>query len=144
MRDQPGSAAHGRALMEMSIDGWHDEYPSARDLMAQSFAPEASPHDQRSYSEFMKLAMDHKDWLKVGKLVAEVDIREQLPKVSCPTLVLHSNKDRMHSFEQGRLLASGISNSRLVGLDTTNNTMPEYDPDWTKSLIEIESFLVSL
>jgi hypothetical protein len=53
-------------MMDMSLEGWNDEYPSGRDLMAQSFAPTASPHDQRTYAEFMRLAMDHQDFLKVG------------------------------------------------------------------------------
>ena len=141
VRQQPGSAAHSQAMMDMSLEGWDDEYPSARDLMAQSFAPDASPHDQRKYAEFMKLAIDHKDWLKIGGLIAGVDIVAELSKIRCPALVLHANKDRMHSIEQGRILASEIPDARLVSLETTNNTMPEYDPAWSKATKEIESFL---
>ena len=143
-RQQPGIAALGQAMMDMSLEGWNDDYPSARDLMAQSFSPAASPHDQRTYAEFMKLAMDYQDFLKIGQLVANVDISDLLSSITCPALVLHANKDRMHSVDQGRRLASGIRNARLVGLDTANNTMPEYDPAWPKALAEIESFLDAL
>ncbi|MCR9137615.1 MAG: alpha/beta fold hydrolase [Alphaproteobacteria bacterium] len=143
-RQQPGIAAHGRAMMEMGLDGWNDDYPSARDLMAQSFAPGASPHDQRTYAEFMKVAMDHQDYLRIGPVVANVDIVDLLPDITCPAIVLHANKDRMHNVEQGRRLASGIGNARLIGLDTINNTMPEYDPAWPKALAEIEGFLDTL
>ena len=89
----------------------------------------------------MKLAIDHKDWLKIGGLIAGVDIVAELSKIRCPALVLHANKDRMHSIEQGRILASEIPDARLVSLETTNNTMPEYDPAWSKATKEIESFL---
>ena len=141
VRQQPGSAAHGQAMMDMSVEGWNDEYPSARDLMAQSFAPAASPHDQRKYAEFIKIAMDHKDWLKIIPLVGSADIVAELSKITCPTLVLHANKDRMHSNEQGRILAAEIPDARLVSLETANNTMPEYDRAWSKALNEIERFL---
>lgn len=141
VRQQPGSAAHGQAMMDMSVEGWYDEYPSARDLMAQSFAPAASPQDQRRYAEFIKMAIDHKDWLKIIPLVASADIVAELSKITCPTLVLHANKDRMHSIEQGRILAAEVPDARLVSLETANNTMPEYDPAWSKALNEIERFL---
>lgn len=144
VRQQPGSAAHGQAMMDMSVEGWNDEYPSARDLMAQSFSPAASPHDQRNYAEFIQLAMNHKDWLKVGPVVADTDIVSDLSKITCPTLVLHANKDRMHSIEQGRILASEISDARLVSLETANNTMPEYDPAWSNALKEITNFVDGL
>ncbi|MEM7445691.1 MAG: alpha/beta fold hydrolase [Pseudomonadota bacterium] len=143
-RKQPGLAAHNQAIMDMSQDGWDREYPSARDLMAQSFAPAASPHDQRTYADFMKLAMDHQDHLRVGPLVANVDIVDLLPKITCPALILHASKDRMNGIEQGRKFAAGIRNARLVGLDTVNNTMPEYDPAWPKALGEIEAFVEAL
>ena len=128
----------------MGLEGWNDDYPSARDLMAQSFSPAASPHDQRTYAEFMKLAMDHQDWQKIGPIVAKVDITDLRPQVSCPALVLHARRDRMHSVEQGRKFATGIEDSRFVSIETTNNTMPEYDPAWPKVLTEIEGFLDSI
>ncbi|MEX0282886.1 MAG: alpha/beta fold hydrolase, partial [Arenibacterium sp.] len=143
-RAQPSVAALGQAMMDLSPEGWNDDYPSARDLMAQSFSPSASPHDQRTYAEFMKLAMDHQDWRKIGPLVADVDIRDLLPQITCPALVLHANKDRMHGVEQGRELAAGIKQARFVGIETSNNTMPEYDPAWPRAIEEIENFLNAL
>ena len=143
-RAQPGIAALGQAMMDMGQDGWNDDYPSARDLMAQSFSPSASPHDQRAYAEFMRLAMDHQDWRKIGPIVDSVDIRDLLPRITCPALVIHANRDRMHGIEQGRELAAGIRNARFVGIETNNNTMPEYDPAWPKAIEEIAGFLKSL
>lgn len=143
-RKKAGQTTLGQAMADMSLEGWNDDYPSGRDLMAQSFAPSASPHDQRTYAEFMRLAMDHQDHLKVWPLVSTIDILELLPKISCPALVLHANKDRMNGIEQGRMLASGIKRARLIGLETANNTMPEYDPAWQKALEEIGGFLDTL
>jgi hypothetical protein len=47
----------------------------------------------------------------------------------------------MNGVEQGRMFAAGIAKSRFVGLETANNTMPDYDPAWPKALAEINRFL---
>jgi pimeloyl-ACP methyl ester carboxylesterase len=143
-RNRPRDAALGRAFMEMSRDGWDDEYPSARDHFAQSFSPEASPQDQHTYAEFMKAAMTVQDWLGAGAIVDEVDIVGLLPKIRCRALVFHANRERVHSIEQGRLLAARIEGARYIGLDTANNLMPEYDPAWPRALTEIRAFLGEL
>ena len=144
-RHRPRDATLGRSIKEMSKDGWNDEYPSVRHLFAQSFSPEASPQDHHTYAEFMKQAIDVGDMLRVSdESVDIVDITDLLPKIVCPALILHANRERWHSMEQGRRLAAGIPNARFVGLDTANNTMPAYDPAWTKAIAEIQTFLGQL
>ena len=46
-----------------------------------------------------------------------VDVRDLLPKVSVPTLVVHCRKERMIPFEGGRELAAGIPGARFVPLE---------------------------
>lgn len=140
-RAQPRDLALGHAFMDLSRNGWDDAFPSVRHLFAQTFSPEASPHDQHRYAEFMKLAMDLPDWLLVGESVDKINLSEQLSQIRCPTLVLHAERERIHNREQGRRLAAGIAEARLVSLDTANNTMPVYDPAWPQAMTEIEAFL---
>ena len=64
--------------------------------------------------------------------------------ISCPALILNARKDRMNGVEQGRMLAAGIANSRFVGLETANSTMPDYDSAWPHALAEIDRFLETL
>jgi DNA-binding response OmpR family regulator len=47
-------------------------------------------------------------------------------------------------FEQSRLLAALIPNSRLVPLDSSNHLLPEHDPAWKHFLAEIDRFLSAL
>jgi pimeloyl-ACP methyl ester carboxylesterase len=49
--------------------------------------------------------------------VYNIDLRELLPKVRVPTLVVHYRKNRAIPFEAGRELAAGIPGARLVPLD---------------------------
>ena len=49
--------------------------------------------------------------------VYNIDVRDLLPKVSVPTLVVHYRNDRMIPFEAGRELAAGIPGARFVPLE---------------------------
>jgi hypothetical protein len=44
-------------------------------------------------------------------------------------------------FEQSRLLASLIPDSRLLPLDSCNHLLPERDPAWGHFLRELDAFL---
>ncbi|MCE8512005.1 alpha/beta fold hydrolase [Ruegeria pomeroyi] len=143
-RNRPQDLALGHAMMDLSRDSWDDGYPSGRHLFAQAFFPESSPQDQDRYARFIKMAMTHADYLRVGDSVDVVDIEPLLPDICCPALVLHSDRERLHFKDQGQRLAAGIRNARFVSLDTANNTMPDYDPEWPRALREIEDFLSTI
>jgi pimeloyl-ACP methyl ester carboxylesterase len=56
-------------------------------------------------------------------------------------LVLHARRDRRPPFEQGKLMADLIPNSRFVPLDSCNHILLEDEPAWPIFLSEVESFL---
>jgi pimeloyl-ACP methyl ester carboxylesterase len=62
-------------------------------------------------------------------------------KLTVPTLIMGSRREPDNRFEQSRLLAALIPNSRLVPLDSANHLLPEYDPAWKHFLAEIDRFL---
>ena len=51
------------------------------------------------------------------------------------------NGEPGNRFEQSRLLAALIPNSRLVPLDSSNHLLPERDPAWKHFLAEVDRFL---
>lgn len=72
-----------------------------------------------------------------------LDVTDLAPLVRVPTLVLHARDDRRPPFEQGRLLASLIPDSRFVALDSSNHILLEDEPAWTVFMAEVEAFLAS-
>jgi pimeloyl-ACP methyl ester carboxylesterase len=62
-------------------------------------------------------------------------------KLTVPTLIMGSRREPDNRFEQSRLLAALIPNSRLVPLDSANHLLPEHDPAWKHFLAEIDRFL---
>ena len=72
---------------------------------------------------------------------ADIDIVNLLPKVSTPTLVLHSRHDNAVPFEEGRRLASAIPNAIFVALKLENHVPLPDEPAWPTFIGEIEAFL---
>jgi pimeloyl-ACP methyl ester carboxylesterase len=62
-------------------------------------------------------------------------------RVRAPTLVLHARDDQRPPFDQGRLMASLISDSRFVALESDNHILLADEPAWPQFLAEVEAFL---
>ncbi|MEO1688535.1 MAG: alpha/beta fold hydrolase, partial [Pseudomonadota bacterium] len=114
------SDAQHRELAEllnaMGRVGWDGEYPSIRDHFARILAPDASPDDQAVYAEHMRACITAEDFGRFREATGRIDVTDILPRVSCPTLVLHARGDRLQPPDQGRRLAAGIPDARFVAL----------------------------
>jgi dipeptidyl aminopeptidase/acylaminoacyl peptidase len=64
------------------------------------------------------------------------------PKVSCPTLIVHSRNDVRVPVHQAIELATMIRGSRLVLLDSDNHLLTAHEPAWEEFLDHIDRFLV--
>ena len=73
------------------------------------------------------------------RITMEIDIRDVLPAIRVPTLVLHRTEDRVVPVEAGRYLATHIPDAKLVELpgDDHYPFAGDYDP----YIEEVEEFL---
>jgi class 3 adenylate cyclase len=60
------------------------------------------------------------------RLGSEIDVRAVVPSVHVPTLVMHSPRDSVVAFEQGRWLADTIPDARFVALSGQDHP-PQFD-----------------
>jgi DNA-binding CsgD family transcriptional regulator len=60
-----------------------------------------------------------------------------------PTLILHSLRDRMNSFEYARRLAAGIAGAELVPLDSDNHILLEEEPAWPVFVNAVRRFVAA-
>jgi len=72
-------------------------------------------------------------------ITMEIDIRDVLPAIRVPTLVIHRSGDRVVPIEAGRYLTEHIPNAKLVELDGIDHFPFAGDSD--AMLDEIEEFL---
>jgi class 3 adenylate cyclase len=72
------------------------------------------------------------------RMAFDIDVRDVVPTVNVPTLVVHATDDQVCHVENGRYLARHIPGARLVELPTADH-VPWFDPEPT--IAEIREFL---
>jgi pimeloyl-ACP methyl ester carboxylesterase len=73
------------------------------------------------------------------RMNTQLDVRDVLPTIQAPTLVLHRTFDRDVNVEEGRLIAKQIPGARFVELPGDTHTLWAGNPD--EVVDEIEEFL---
>lgn len=69
------------------------------------------------WSRFLRQSASPSAAVALMRMNALIDIRNVLPVISVPTLILHSRGDQVTSVENGRFLARSIPNAQLVEYD---------------------------
>lgn len=140
-RNAEKDRARAQAMQAMMAAGWDEEHPSLRDLLAETIVPAASAEEKIQFAEDMRSMISPETLARYRAMLDDLDVRDHLPKVQAPCLVLHSRGDRMQPIDQGRLMASGIPNATFVALDSNNHNVTENDPAWPIAERSIRSFL---
>jgi len=131
----------GELMIRLAELGWGKEDPAFRQVFTQQFLPDGTLEQHHSFSEFQRLTTSPAIAAQLMREHGIIDVRELLPKVSCPTLVLHPRGDLRIPFEQGRLLAAVIPGARFVPLESRNHILLEDEPAWGRFIAELRAFL---
>jgi pimeloyl-ACP methyl ester carboxylesterase len=75
----------------------------------------------------------------LAQMFLDIDVRDVVPNVHVPTLILHRRHDRLVNVRNGRWLAEHMSNARLVELPGDDHILWYEDPELT--LTEMQEFL---
>jgi class 3 adenylate cyclase len=129
------------ALITLTRQGWGRNNPAYRQIFTSSFVPEAKPEQAAWFNEMQKVSSSAENAARFLEEFGRIDVRELLPQVTTPTLVLHARNDQRCPFELGRRLAAEIPNARFVPLEGANHIMLEADPGWAQFLAEVRRFL---
>jgi len=130
-----------QAYLTLMRHGWGDEHSAFLRTFSMLYFPSASAEELKASAELQRMAMSGDTAVRLRMASADIDIADLLPKVSMPTLVLHSRHDNAVPFEEGRRLASAIPNARFVALESENHVPMPDEPAWPTFLTEIEAFL---
>ncbi|HKU15202.1 MAG TPA: alpha/beta fold hydrolase [Steroidobacteraceae bacterium] len=135
------SRRHGQALIELIRQGWGQENPAFRQLFASLFIPDANPEQVRWFSDLMRTTTQPEIAARILESFGEINVRELLPRVRVPTMVVHARGDARIPFEQGRLLAAEIPDARFVTLESRNHILTESEPAWERFCDAFADFL---
>lgn len=118
-----------------------EEWGTPASRVVANFAPSLSGDAEfRSWHQRYERVAAGKDSLHdLLELTFEMDVREVLPELRLPTLVLHRTGDRVVPIEFGREVAEGIEGARLVELAGSDHF--SYAGDTEIWMEEIERFV---
>lgn len=138
--DRPNEIEKARLLLDLTRVGWGQENHAFLQVWASLYQP-GNSLDLRSWCDDQCAATSAENAVFLTRNGWNIDVREAARKIKCPVLVLHSERDAVIPFEQGRLLASLIPQSRFVQLDSENHMPLGSEPAWQQLVREVETFL---
>src|SRR5262245_34636794 len=121
--------------------GWPNHNIAFGQFFAMSHAPNASPEQFRSLGDLLRQTTTPRNAIRIIRAYSPLDLRDQLQRVRCPTLVLHARQDPVVPFEEGRLAASLVPGPNFVPLDRSHHILQEAEPAWRQFVDALDRFL---
>ena len=81
-----------------------------------TMAPNADPHFREWWARYLRMSASPGAALALGRMNAEIDIREVLPSIRVPTLILHRTGDLDMDVGGARYMASRIAGAKYIEL----------------------------
>ena len=131
----------GKAFLTLMREGWGDENSALFRIFSSTYLPGASPEQIKWFANFQRVSSSAETAIRLRRAVDEIDLTDLLPNVSAPSLVLHSRRDNVVPFDEGRRVAASIPNAKFVSLETENHIPIPGEPAWTTLLESLETFL---
>jgi pimeloyl-ACP methyl ester carboxylesterase len=131
----------GRALGALLQQGMDKQESAYLRIFNSVWYPGASSEQIKWYADLLRTSASEETYLKNRNAAANIDVRNLLPRVRAPTLVLHCRCDNAVPFDEGRRIATSIPRAKLVSLNSENH-VPLYGEAAMDDLIrEIGAFL---
>jgi pimeloyl-ACP methyl ester carboxylesterase/DNA-binding CsgD family transcriptional regulator len=140
-RRGPDALRNGRALAELVRVGWGADTPAFHRMFAELLMPQATEEQVSWFSELQRRTTTPEIAARIMEAAGAIDVAQRMSLVKAPTLVLHPRGDVMVPFDQGRVIAAGISNAKFVELDSRNHLLTENEPAWQRFQVEVGEFL---
>jgi class 3 adenylate cyclase/pimeloyl-ACP methyl ester carboxylesterase len=137
----PERVAELEAQLKIVQAGWGRDDASYRKMFAMQFIPGASAAQIDSLSELQRVSATPEDAVRIIRTFFEIDVENSVPRVGCPTLLIHAAGDLRAPFEEGRRLAALLPDARLVPLETNNHILLEQEPSFGRFFEELRAFI---
>jgi pimeloyl-ACP methyl ester carboxylesterase len=137
----PQQRKEAEMMVELAELGWGKENPAFRQFFTTQFIPDGTPEQHLWFNELERVSTSPANAAQFFRIFNDIDVTQLAPQVTCPTLVLHPDRDARVPFDEGRLFASLIQGARFVPLSSRNHILLEHEPAWKRWLDEVRAFL---
>jgi len=121
--------------------GWGMADPAFRQMFTSQFIPECTKEQADWFNDLQRKTTSPECAARYFDVVGNVDVRELLPQVQVPTLVMHVRDDLMVPIDAGRQMAAGIPHAHFVALPGRNHLFLKHEPAAARFFDEINLFL---
>jgi class 3 adenylate cyclase/pimeloyl-ACP methyl ester carboxylesterase len=127
------------ASSELLVDAHEQQFGTG--MFAGVFSPSRAddPAVRAFYERIEQRGASRSQAMLLTRMAQEYDVRELLPRVHTPTIVMHNRDNIAVSVEHGRYLATHIPGARFVEFAGTDQLYFLEDPE--PVLIELEAFV---
>jgi pimeloyl-ACP methyl ester carboxylesterase/DNA-binding CsgD family transcriptional regulator len=132
---------HAEAMLSAIRAGWTEASPTFRHLFSMLFLPNGTAEQMAWYDELQRRSASAAIATRLYEARNTINVIDQAPRVTAPTLVLHAREDRVVPVEEGRLLAARIPGARFVLLESANHILLVDEPAWLGFVSELHAFL---
>lgn len=129
-RGDPQGLRRFQAIVELIRLGWGTDTVAFRQVFTSRFAPGASQQQLEWFNELCRRTTTPEIAAHLMLARSEVDVRDLLPRLQVPTLVIHPVDDQVTPLNASRELASEIPNAVFVQLESRNHVLLDNEPAW--------------
>ena len=139
----PGTGAqeHLNAMLTLIRSGWGRDNPAFRQLWTTLFRPDADSVEVAWLNELQRVSSTPENAARMIAEFPNIKILDMLPRISCPTLVLHSRDDGAVPVQEGKLIAARIRGARFVELPSRSHMVAPGDAGWEQLVQEFSAFM---
>jgi pimeloyl-ACP methyl ester carboxylesterase/DNA-binding winged helix-turn-helix (wHTH) protein len=137
----PGAQEHLEAMLTLIRSGWGRDNPAFRQLWTTLFRPDADSVEAAWLNELQRVSSSPENAAHMIAEFPNIRVLDMLPKISCPTLVLHSRDDGAVPVQEGKLIAARIRGARFVELASRSHMVAPGDAGWEQLVQEFSAFM---
>jgi len=131
------------AMETLIRSGWHADNPAYRQIFTTLFMPKATKAQADAFNTLLLKVSSPERAAQYIVTSGEIDVRDLLPQVRAPTLVLHARDDKVVPLDSGRQLAAAIPGARFVSFPSESHIFMHGEPSAERFFEEIRLFLGS-
>jgi pimeloyl-ACP methyl ester carboxylesterase/DNA-binding SARP family transcriptional activator len=129
------------AVIALTETGWGQDNPAYRQIFSSTFMPSATIDELNWFNEFQRHTTSPENAARFLSAFGDIDVRHQLAKVTVPTLVIHSLRDRRIPVSTGRDIAAAIPNAEFLGLESDGHLLLGREPASQAFVTAVREFL---
>jgi DNA-binding winged helix-turn-helix (wHTH) protein/pimeloyl-ACP methyl ester carboxylesterase len=139
----PESAEANEALSVLTGQGWGNPESAFSRMFSDRMIPGGTVEQQGWLTELQQVSTSSSNAERFMRAMGDINIEGRLGEVAVPTLVTHSRGDQQVPFEEGRILAAGIPDARLLTLESNNHLILDGEPAWVPFRDEVRAFIAT-